>query len=455
MHPSTHAQDRSVDWSFLHHSRQCPHLDPVGISEFTARRARLARTLSQGDAEWAAYVSEPSANTLYYLNVTQAGWYLSERPWLAILSPPTSNDDEQGAHLSVLTPAFELSRSQRLPFALTSEQRASVDWVTWEEADDPYEVLMDHLAGLRGNENESGTVWSVEVEENVRTFVRDGLAAAAQKRGKDGPQVGLAKLGVRELRMRKTAQEGAIQHCAAKITVEALRAVRRRLRVGMTEKEGEALITNALHAGGLTDVSVITLFGDNAALPHASASPDRKLKEDEFALFDVGGSLFGYESDFTRTMLPDPPASRLPRNRKWPSARAERVWTTVHRAQQAALDALLTPNESSVVYAADVDRAARGVIEREGWGQYFTHRLGHGIGLEVHEHPYLNGGNTQQALLPGETFSNEPGVYIERAADPDPEGHGIGVRLEDMVRKTERGWELVSREPLAQSPWEP
>lgn len=59
MHPSTHAQDRSVDWSFLHHSRQCPHLDPVGISEFTARRARLARTLSQGDAEWAAYVSEP------------------------------------------------------------------------------------------------------------------------------------------------------------------------------------------------------------------------------------------------------------------------------------------------------------------------------------------------------------------------------------------------------------
>lgn len=158
-----------------------------------------------------------SANTLYYLNVTQAGWYLSERPWLAILSPPTSNDDEQGAHLSVLTPAFELSRSQRLPFALTSEQRASVDWVTWEEADDPYEVLMDHLAGLRGNENESGTVWSVEVEENVRTFVRDGLAAAAQKRGKDGPQVGLAKLGVRELRMRKTAQEGAIQHCAAKV----------------------------------------------------------------------------------------------------------------------------------------------------------------------------------------------------------------------------------------------
>lgn len=145
---------------------------------------------------------------------------------------------------------------------------------------------------------------------------------------------------------------------------------------------------------------MITLFGDNAALPHASASPDRKLKEDEFALFDGGGSLFGYEvrasiltiesrphssprtqSDFTRTMLPDPPASRLPRNRKWPSARAERVWTTVHRAQQAALDALLTPNESSVVYAADVDRAARGVIEREGWGQYFTHRLGHGARL--------------------------------------------------------------------------
>ncbi|GAA5899909.1 hypothetical protein JCM8208_005539 [Rhodotorula glutinis] len=459
LHPYTHKRDRSIDWSFLHHSRQCPTLEPVGVDEFSQRRARLASVLSMNGHErgtWAAYVSEPSANTLYYLNLTQANWYLSERPWLVALTPPTSPDEV--AHLSVLTPAFELSRSQRLPFALTPEQRDHIDWVTWQEADNPYAVLLEHLAGLRGNE--SGAAWSVEVEENVRTFVRDGLAAAASRIDGEGPSIGLANLEVRELRMRKSQVEGRIQHCVAKITIKALQAVRTHLRVGMTEKEGEALITNALRAGGLTDIGVIALFGDNAALPHASASADRRLKEDEFALFDVDGSLFGYQSDFTRTMLPDPPSSRFSRSpppHKWPSARAEKVWRTVRLAQQAALDTLVAPtaNKTRAVHAADVDRAARRVIEDAGWGAYFTHRLGHGIGLEVHEHPYLNGGNSEQALVAGETFSNEPGIYIERGADPDPEGHGIGVRLEDMVRKTERGWELVSGEPLATSPWDP
>ncbi|GAA5851033.1 hypothetical protein JCM9279_005265 [Rhodotorula babjevae] len=459
LHPHTHARDRSIDWSFLHHSRQCPTLEPVGVDEFAQRRARLASTLAKNDSEggaWSAYVSEPSANTLYYLNLTQANWYLSERPWLVAISPPTSSAEQ--AHVSVLTPAFELSRSQRLPFALRPEQRARIDWITWQEADDPYAVLLEHLARLRADD--LSAAWSVEVEENVRTFLRDGLAAAASRLDEGAPSVALAKLEVRELRMRKTEVEGAIQHCVAKITVKALRAVQERLRVGMTEKEGEALITNALRAGGLTDIGVITLFGDNAALPHASASPDRRLKHDEFALFDVDGSLFGYMSDFTRTMLPDPPSSRFSRSRsppKWPSARAEKVWRTVRLAQQAALDALVTrsSNETSaVVHAADVDRAARSVTEAAGWGAYFTHRLGHGIGLEVHEHPYLNGGNSAQALVAGETFSNEPGIYIERGADPDSEGHGIGVRLEDMVRKTEKGWELVSGEPLATSPWD-
>lgn len=156
---------------------------------------------------------DDSANTLYYLNLTHANWYLSERPWLVAISPPTSPAEQ--AHVSVLTPAFELSRSQRLPFALTPEQRDRIDWVTWQEADDPYAVLLDHLAGLRGNE--SGATWSVEVEENVRTFVRDGLAAAASRLDEDAPSVALAKLEVRELRMRKTKVEGEIQHCVAKV----------------------------------------------------------------------------------------------------------------------------------------------------------------------------------------------------------------------------------------------
>lgn len=138
--------------------------------------------------------------------------------------------------------------------------------------------------------------------------------------------------------------------------------------------------------------------------------------------------------------------------RTWPSPRSQKIWETVHRAQEAALEALKRPS----VHAADVDRAARKVIAREGWEKYFTHRLGHGIGLQVHEAPYLNGGNVAERLRAGETFSNEPGVYIEGSANEATarEG-GIGVRLEDMVHKTEDGWELLSGEPLARSPWDP
>lgn len=187
---------------------------------------------------------------------------------------------------------------------------------------------------------------------------------------------------------------------------------------------------------------------------------------------DVDGSLLGYQSDLTRTMLPDVSSSCGRRvavgERRWPSERSEKVWKTVSRAQHAALESL-EREQHVVIKAKDVDRAARGVIEAEGWGQYFSHRLGHGqsrlyllsltllisivgIGLQVHEHPYLNAGN-EEPLREGETFSNEPGIYIERSRD---EGHGgIGVRLEDMVHLTATGWELLTGSVLARDPWNP
>jgi len=248
------------------------------------------------------------------------------------------------------------------------------------------------------------------------------------------------------------------------VTVQALREVRTKLHLGMTELDGERLIKDALTGAGLTQLSAIVLFGANAALPHASASATKRLETGEFALFDVGGHLLGYDSDFTRTMLPDPApglaagchgaatAGSEPK-REWPSARAEKIWKTVHAAQVAALEAEVNANTpSGVVSAASVDKAARDLITAAGYGPYFTHRLGHGIGLQVHEAPYLNSGNVGQPINSGVTHSNEPGAYIEKA--DDPEGLGIGVRLEDMVLKTEDGWELLSGSGLAVSPWE-
>ncbi|GAA5914471.1 uncharacterized protein JCM6883_004809 [Sporobolomyces salmoneus] len=459
LHPSIHSIDRGIDFSWLAHEKQCPGLKMIGVEEFTARRDRLARLLKGEDEKgWGAYVTEPSANTLYYLNLTQSNWYLSERPWLAVVTPSSSSSASSTAHhLSILTPSFEKSRSQRLPFAVDSAQLENIWWITWEEAENPYEVLVEHLEGLREAQNKTGA-WSIEIEENVRQFLAAGIEEVAKKRKEAAPEVGLAKMVIRELRMRKTKAELDIQRCVGKITLEALRAVRKHLRIGMTEKQGEALIVNALKAGGLTDIGAIVLFGENAALPHASASSTTTLHEGEYALFDVDGSLFGYMSDFTRTMLPD----RWIKGRKeavceWPkNERAKKIFETVQKAQRAALAQLVTSSNSSedVVYASQVDKAARDVISAEGWGEFFTHRLGHGIGLEVHEHPYLKSGNRNQVLQPGETFSNEPGIYIERSKDVE-QGVGIGVRLEDMVLKTVEGWELVSGEGLAVSPCSP
>ncbi|KAL8276619.1 hypothetical protein RQP46_010968 [Phenoliferia psychrophenolica] len=410
---------KTPDFSSLHYSKQCPGLEFIGTAEYAARRTALAHLLRGDGSAWGAYISEPSPNTLYYAGLTSSDWYTSERPWLVAITP-----EGESSHLSVLTPAFEKSRSQRLPWALSEDDFQKVSWVAWQEEQDPYQIMVEHLQQLRERDGASGE-WTIHVEENVRQFVSTGLQAAGESLQTVQPIVNLAALVVREQRMRKTENEIALQRCAGKVTVAALRA----------------LILAALTAAGLTHLDSIVLFGENAALPHASAGSTRKLRKGDFALFDVGGALDGYFSDYTRTMLPDAPKSRWgaatfgrfgggchgasgSSSQKWPSARAEEIWKTVKAGQEAALAVLVPQNASSVVFAAEVDRAARDVLTAAGYGAFFTHRVGHGIGLQVHEHPYLNSGNVAQALQPGETFSNEPGIYIEQSIDP--EGSGIG-----------------------------
>jgi len=203
------------DWSHLLYTKQCPGIQPISSSEFTARRDKLGALLrgEKGNG-WGAYVTEPGPNTLYYTNLTDTDWYLSERPWLVAISPGAAG---QGARLSVLTPAFEKSRSQRLPFALTEKEYGKVEWVTWEEAEDPYGILVKHLDGLRAVAGATGG-WRIELEEHVRTFVGTGLAVAGQAVDGDKPEVGFASLAVREQRMRKTAAELDIQRCVAKVS---------------------------------------------------------------------------------------------------------------------------------------------------------------------------------------------------------------------------------------------
>jgi Xaa-Pro dipeptidase len=155
------------------------------------------------------------------------------------------------------------------------------------------------------------------------------------------------------------------------------------------------------------------LFGERAALPHGGAS-ERKLKPGEFVLVDMGGLYKGYWSDCTRTVFYGDK----------PTEKQLQIYETVLAANRAALEA-----SKPGVTCESIDIAARDVIEEAGYGEYFIHRLGHGLGREIHEHPYMVR-NNDQLLEPGMVFTDEPGIYIVGE---------IGVRVEDSVLCTEEG----------------
>ncbi|KAI6118747.1 peptidase M24, structural domain-containing protein [Pisolithus croceorrhizus] len=159
----------------------------------------------------------------------------------------------------------------------------------------------------------------------------------------------------------------------------------------------------------MSDRWTLVPLGENAALPHGSGA-DRVLGQSDLVLIDTGGSLHEYHSAVTRTfILPD---SRAPDEYLG-------YWFAVYAAQTAALNAAKEGAATS-----RVDEAARKVLAEHGLGQYFTHRLGHGIGLEDHEAPYLRGGSAD-IIKTGNAFSNEPGVYIEGKVCK------VGIHLED------------------------
>jgi Xaa-Pro aminopeptidase len=165
----------------------------------------------------------------------------------------------------------------------------------------------------------------------------------------------------------------------------------------------------------------ITVAGPNTAIPHAVPG-DRAVQENELVLFDTGAKLGGYCSDMTRTVSMGAIDLRL-----------DEIWKVVLDAQLEA-EARVRPGMTG----AEVDAIARGVIERAGYGEAFIHGLGHGVGLEIHEPPWLTRSRGSMPLLPGMVFTIEPGVYLP--------GVG-GVRIEDMLLLTENGAAILSQAP--------
>lgn len=231
---------------------------------------------------------------------------------------------------------------------------------------------------------------------------------------------------LRELRMRKDAQELALLQTASAAADQVMTQIIQQPFVGRTEADlADEIIRRMKAAGHETADFAIVGSGPNGASPHHTAS-NRLMQNGDAVVLDFGGIFAGgYCSDITRTIYLGPPSPEY-----------LRVYSIVQQAQEAAFQAV-RPG----VPCQDVDKAARDVIAQAGYGDYFTHRVGHGIGLDGHEEPYLVAGNTLP-LEAGMTFSIEPGIYL-----PDR----FGVRIEDIVVCTEAGGRRLNqfnREPV-------
>ena len=225
------------------------------------------------------------------------------------------------------------------------------------------------------------------------------------------------------LRLRKDQAEVEAMKRAVKVAQDALEATIPLIKIGMTEKEiASELTLQMLKHGSDSEFPFppIVSAGPNSANPHASPS-DRKLQRGDLLVVDWGASVDGYISDLTRTFAVGEVKPEF-----------KKIAEIVLRANEAGRAA-----GRPGVPCANVDKAARAVIEQAGYGKYFTHRTGHGIGMEGHEEPYMRGDNMQM-LYPGMAYTVEPGIYLlERG----------GVRIEDNVVVTKDGVEILSDMP--------
>ncbi|KAI6357705.1 hypothetical protein MCOR32_009688 [Pyricularia oryzae] len=434
----------------LHRNTSFLDVEPIKADEFIERRDRLAKALVADGVD--AFVLEPGYTFQYYGNISQQDWEPwepEERPFLMLILPQTSPTGEIVAKTSFLAPHFEEGRVRMLGIPSRDKE---LDIVIWEEHWNPYKTLMESRL-FPDPETPTGKPTpkpKLMMDEEIRDFIVRGLDSAGFETVALGPQADL----VRQL---KSPAEVSLLRAVNTGTVEAVRAMRPCLEPGLTEDEVRDVLDASLLSVGFGLFFNIVLFEEHGALPHGGfVTGWKRVTPESMIVIDVGAHYLGYSSDFCRSFFIDPPQTASFRTQAaeaagWTSKgrtasdslRAEKnhVWEVVFAAQTAAAHAFKANGT-----AADVDIAARTVIEEAGYGDAFTHRLGHGIGIKAHEPPYLNKWNTGAILKPGMTFTNEPGIYLENR---------FGVRHEDIYLVKEDGEAELLTGRRARGPYDP
>ncbi|TWX72489.1 M24 family metallopeptidase [Colwellia sp. C1TZA3] len=337
----------------------------------------------------ASYIN--AGTNLYYFTGTR--WYASERMVGAII--PAQGE------IKYITPFFEVN---------TLEQYMTIkgEIKGWQEHESPYLLVKQTLAECGINSGQ------IAIDESTAFFIADGIKKAA-------PQFELvdAKCITAGCRAEKSDTEIALLQQAKNMTIEVHKAVARILHVGITTQEVTHFIDQAHRKVGAPAGSYfcIVLFGEDSSYPHGVKSP-KTLEENDIVLIDTGCQVEGYNSDITRTYVFGEP-----------NQRQREIWLVEKMAQIAAFDAAKIG-----VACGDVDVAARAYIASQALGpDYETpgcpHRTGHGIGLDIHEWPYLVRSD-RTPLVKGMCFSNEPMLVVPNE---------FGVRLEDHFYMTDSG----------------
>lgn len=358
------------------------------LMTLTARKEKLSGIMKEKGVK--AVVLSPSMDMLY---VTGFNTFPGERLLVAVF-------DQAGEIVFIVPKLYEQEVREKATFDRL---------ISWDDSQDPRNIL-ESLCVEKGYNGSvvaiEDTMWYTVFEKIYEKFTGARFINASKIVG--------------ELRQHKAPDEAVKMRKASELAEKALGIVIPKIKSGMKENEVRDLLEEEMKHQGLSGKAFETIIGSgpNSALPHYTAG-ERVLTEGDSIVIDFGGIYEDYCSDMTRTIMLGKATKEY-----------KEVYEVVKEAQKRAIEAV-RPG----VKAPEVDAAARKYITEKGYGKYFMHRIGHGIGMEVHEEPYISD-SSKTILQPGMVFSIEPGVYLSEK---------FGVRIEDLVMVTEDGVEVLNK----------